>query len=120
MRARLCSLTARAWPSGEGQARAGRGGSGTFRECPRPGQLQYAAATLYQLLTDQTLFDGVTSPVDLFLKILQEKPVPLPQRRPDLLPALAAVVHRALAAKPEERYPRCAEFRQALLPFAAG
>jgi serine/threonine-protein kinase len=46
--------------------------------------------------------------------------VPLRNRRPDLPAALAAAVHKALARKPEDRFPDVAGFRQTLLPFAAG
>jgi serine/threonine-protein kinase len=87
----------------------------------RPAADQYAAAaSLYHLLTARPLYDGVASTVDLFLKILQEDPVPLQRRRPDLPGGLAAVIHRALARRPEERFRDVSDLRQALLPFAAG
>ncbi len=87
----------------------------------RPAADQYAAAaTLYQLLSGRPLYDGVASVTDLFVKILQEDPVPLLQRRPGLPPVLVAAVHRALARKAEGRYADVGTFRAALLPFAGG
>jgi serine/threonine-protein kinase len=86
----------------------------------RPAADQYAAAaTLYHLLTARPLYDGVTKAVDLFVRILQADPVPLRQRRPDLPEALAAAVRRALARKPEERFPDVGALRAALQPFGA-
>jgi serine/threonine-protein kinase len=86
----------------------------------RPAADQYAAAaTLYNLLSGRLLYDGDPSTVNLFLKVLQEEPVPLQQRRPDLPPALTAAVQRALARRPEDRFPDVGGLRQALLPLAA-
>jgi serine/threonine-protein kinase len=85
----------------------------------KPAADQYAAAaTLYHLLTGQLLYDGVANAADLFLRILQKDPVPLRQRRPELPEALAAAVHRALARKPEERFPDVRALRAALGPLA--
>ena len=84
----------------------------------RPAADQYsAAATLYHLLTGAFIFDG-TGTQELFRKMLTEDPVPLRSRRPDVSPALATVVHRALARRPEERFADVAAFARSLLPFA--
>ena len=84
----------------------------------RPAADQYsAAATLYHLLTGAYIFDG-TDTRELFRKMLTEEPVPLRSRRADLPPALADVVHRALARQPERRFADVAAFGRALLPFA--
>ena len=46
--------------------------------------------------------------------VLQDDPVPLRGRRPDLPPLLAEVVHRSLAKEPETRFPDVASMLQAL------
>lgn len=87
----------------------------------RPAADQYsAAATLYCLLTDCYLYDGVRSAADFLTRVLQEEPVPLRRRRPELSADLEAVVRRALARKPEDRYLDVADFRRALLLFSGG
>jgi len=87
----------------------------------KPAADQYAAAaTLYRLLTDMPLYDGAESNLDLMLKILQDNPVPLRSRRPDLPVALTAAVDRALARKPESRFANVSAFRQELAPFTMG
>ncbi|HJT79269.1 MAG TPA: serine/threonine-protein kinase, partial [Gemmataceae bacterium] len=85
----------------------------------KPAADQYsAAATLYMLLTGKYLFDfGATKAQPLTL-VLQEEPVPLRRRRPELPEGLAAAVHRALAKDPEARFPDVRSFRAALRPFA--
>ena len=84
----------------------------------RPAADQYsAAATLYHLLTGQYVHDGKGT-ADLFRKILLDEPVPLRSRRPELPEGLAAVVHQALARRPEKRFADAAAFATALGPFA--
>jgi serine/threonine-protein kinase len=87
----------------------------------RPAADQYsAAATLYFLLTGQPPYDGTSDPTTLLRLVLTSDPVPLRDRRPDLPEALAAVVRRALARKPEERFPDVETLRRELLPLALG
>jgi eukaryotic-like serine/threonine-protein kinase len=87
----------------------------------KPAADQYsAAATLYHLLTGKPLYDGARDSTGLLLRVLQEEPVPLRRRRPDLPEGLAAAVQRALARKPEQRFPDLERLRQALLPLAGG
>ena len=82
----------------------------------RPPVDQYAAAaTLYNLLTGTCVHDFPADFQQRFLKILQDAPVPLRNRRPDVPAALAAVIHRALDRNPEQRYSDSAAFRDALL-----
>jgi serine/threonine-protein kinase len=76
-----------------------------------------AGATLNNLLTGQYLFDFSGAGKIPVTVILTEDPVPIEQRRADLPPGLAEVIHRATAAEPRERYPDVTAFRQALLPF---
>jgi serine/threonine-protein kinase len=85
----------------------------------KPAADQYsAAATLYFLLTGQAPYDRSPTTLQQILRILDEAPVLLSERRPDLPGALEALVHRALARKPEDRYPNVAAFAAALSPFA--
>lgn len=90
-----------------------------FREV-KPVSDQYsAAATLYHLLSAQPLHDSTGGTVQVLKRVLSSDPVPLQTRRPELPSGLTAVVHKALARSPEQRYPSVTEFRQALLPFTA-
>jgi serine/threonine-protein kinase len=90
-----------------------------FRESP-PSVDQYAAAaTLYFLLTRRFLFDVPKEMHLLFGMILNDDPVPIRDRRPDVPAGLARVIHRAVARDPEDRYTSVAEMRPALEPFRA-
>jgi eukaryotic-like serine/threonine-protein kinase len=84
-----------------------------------PAADQYStAATLYHALTGQPPLGHAANPGAMFLKILEENPVSLRDRRPEVPAALADVVHRALKKEPVNRFPTVEAFRQALLPFA--
>jgi serine/threonine protein kinase len=72
--------------------------------------------TLYCLLAGHPPFREDT-PVKTILAHLEKEPTPLPELRPDVPPALWAVVARMLAKDPAQRYQRPAEVAQALLPF---
>jgi eukaryotic-like serine/threonine-protein kinase len=75
-----------------------------FREA-KPAADQYAAAaTLYYLLTDRYIFDFPPEQHRRLLMVLQDEPVPLRTRRPDVPEELARVVHRALAKEVEKRF----------------
>jgi eukaryotic-like serine/threonine-protein kinase len=88
-----------------------------FRKA-RPCSDQYAAAaTLYHLLTGQLVYDFKSSAMQPLAVILQEDPVPILSRRPDLPEGLAEVIHRALSRSPEKRFPDADAFRRALLPY---
>lgn len=82
-----------------------------------PAADQYStAAMLYHMLTGKWVFDLPPLPGGL-LTILNNEPVPLCSRRPDLPAKLGTAIHRALAKDPAARYPDVIAFRQALLPF---
>lgn len=88
-----------------------------FRDA-KPGVDQYAAgATLYNLLTNRFTHDFPRDPKQRLLMILQDKPISILERRPDLPRKLANVIHRALAREPRERFPDVEAMRQALLQF---
>ncbi len=58
---------------------------------------------LYELLTGRTPFDGRTF-AELARRIIAETPPPVETLRPDVPPALSAVIARALAKDPADRY----------------
>ncbi len=76
-----------------------------------------AGATLYQYLSGELPFD-FSSRRSKFKIVLEEEPVPLSNHLPDLSRDLEAIVHRALAKNPSDRFPSAQAMRKALLPFA--
>jgi serine/threonine protein kinase len=60
-------------------------------------------ATCYHLLTGQPPFSADTA-VAVGLKHVQEEPLPLEHLRPDLPPALSALVLKMMAKRPEDRH----------------
>ncbi len=73
---------------------------------------------LYQMLSGDLPFTG-ESVLEIATKHLMEPPVPLQEKRPDLPPALCAVVHRLLDKKRENRYATAAEAKAALVASLA-
>ena len=88
-----------------------------YREAKPPADQFAAAATLYFLLTGQCIHDFPIEISQQLLRILQHDAVPIRERRPELPPGLAAVVHRALDRNPEKRFPSAAALRKALGPW---
>ncbi|HKN64993.1 MAG TPA: serine/threonine-protein kinase [Gemmatimonadaceae bacterium] len=75
---------------------------------------QYALGVVgYQMLIGETPFKAANTPA-MLMKHLSESPKPIRDRRPDVPTQLAAVIDRALAKKPEERWPTAGAFRDAL------
>jgi serine/threonine-protein kinase len=76
-------------------------------------------ATLYYMLAGRTLFpDGRTSQ-----KLMWQQwrtPDPIQLVRPEVPEGLAAVLTKALAKRPDDRFQTPGEFEAALAPFAAG
>ena len=68
---------------------------------------------LYELLTGQLPFQG-ESAVAIALKHLSEQPAPISQLRPDVHPALEAVVMAALAKDPAQRWQTADDFAEGL------
>jgi hypothetical protein len=69
---------------------------------------------LYEALTGQVPFDG-DSLVAVAMKQVHEAPPPIRTIRPEVAPATEAVVMKALAKDPAQRYQSAAEMRAALL-----
>jgi hypothetical protein len=72
--------------------------------------------TLYFLLTGRPPFVEDTA-VKLVLAHIEKEPRPLSEVRPDMPPALSAVVARMLAKDPAQRYQTPVEVARALAPF---
>jgi serine/threonine-protein kinase len=90
-----------------------------YREARPPVDQYAAAATLYHLLTGQHAHDLSGPLPPRVRKLLEEDPVPIRSRRPDLPEGLAAVIHRAMARDPERRFPDVRALRRALMEQAA-
>ncbi|MGH9041974.1 MAG: serine/threonine-protein kinase, partial [Acidimicrobiia bacterium] len=73
---------------------------------------------LYEALTGVKPFTGDT-PMSLCWAVHQGEYEPLLLRRPDLHPGLAAVIERAMAHRPEDRFATAAEMATALAATAA-
>jgi serine/threonine-protein kinase len=73
--------------------------------------------TFYYLLTGSVPFPGGPA-LQKLLRHSTEEPVPVEQLRPDVPPAVAAVVRRLMAKKPADRFPVPAAVASVLAPFA--
>ncbi|HEY0777684.1 MAG TPA: serine/threonine-protein kinase [Gemmatirosa sp.] len=75
---------------------------------------QYALGVVgYQLLTGTLPFQA-TNATGMLMKHVGEVPRPVRERVPQIPPALAYAVERALAKKPTDRWPDAGAFREAL------
>jgi serine/threonine-protein kinase len=90
-----------------------------YRQARPPADQYSAAASLYNLLTGAFVHDPAADLNGQLLKILEEDPVPIRSRRPDVPRGLAEVIHRALAREPGDRWPDVTALRRALQPFRA-
>jgi serine/threonine-protein kinase len=79
--------------------------------------LYATAATLYYMLTCKYVYDETTGGGDLIRMLLEESPIPIRERRPDVPRGLADVISKCLARDPKERYPDAATMRSAIKPF---
>jgi serine/threonine-protein kinase len=75
--------------------------------------------TFYYLLTGRVVFPGGTA-VEKLVCHSVEKPTPIAELRPDVPAAVAEIVQRLLAKRPEERYQTPTELATALEPYAVG
>lgn len=81
---------------------------------------QYAlACVVYESLSARLPFQREND-IALLWAHLAEQPAPLSQLRPELPPEVDAVMMRALAKSPEQRYATCAEFVTALRDAISG
>ncbi|HEX3049416.1 MAG TPA: serine/threonine-protein kinase, partial [Aggregatilineaceae bacterium] len=85
-----------------------------------PAADQYAlGATIYALVTGRVPFEA-TTPFGLMHKHLNETPTPVQLVRPDFPEALNLVLERAMAKKPQDRFPTMTAFAQAFTGAVAG
>lgn len=73
---------------------------------------------LYEMVTGQRPFTGKTT-AEIMDAVVHHEPVPARTLRPDLDPALEAIIHRALAKDPAKRYQSIEEMRRDLSELAA-
>jgi serine/threonine-protein kinase len=76
-------------------------------------------ATMYHALAGRLPFHG-DNQYALIYAIMESRPPPLASLRPDLDPGLAAVVARAMARDPAQRFASAREMRQALSALRIG
>ncbi|HMF35379.1 MAG TPA: serine/threonine-protein kinase, partial [Isosphaeraceae bacterium] len=79
--------------------------------------LYATAATLYYLLTCAYIYDEPVGGGDLIRLLLEEQPVPVRTRRPDVPQPLATVIEQCLARDPKKRITDASSMRRALKPF---
>jgi len=90
-----------------------------LRDVDERGDVYAFGVILYEMLADCYPFDADTYN-ELILKIATTDPVPLLQLDPTLDPTLAAIVMRAMARDPQQRFRSVAELAAVLEPFAGG
>ncbi|MBV8827821.1 MAG: protein kinase, partial [Acidobacteriaceae bacterium] len=71
------------------------------------------AALLYSLISGRQYVDFSLEKDEMLRQIAEDNPLPFPARGIDAWPALEAVLSKALAKKPSDRFPSLAEFAQA-------
>ena len=75
---------------------------------------QYSLGVVgYQMLVGQTPFVATNTPA-MLVKHVSEVPKPVREMRPDVPAPIAAAIDRALAKKPEDRWPSAGSFRDAV------
>jgi serine/threonine protein kinase len=80
------------------------------------GDIYSVGATLYYYLSRQLPFDF--SKRNKLAVVLEDDPIPLEQRVPEVPKKLAKIVHRALAKEKTDRFATAGEMCEALAPFA--
>jgi len=76
---------------------------------------QFSLAVIgYQMLAGRTLFPEADSLPSLSYKVCHEDPAALTSLNPTIPPAVDTVFQRALAKEPEQRFPSCIAFADAL------
>jgi len=86
----------------------------SFRDIGPRSDIYSVGATLYHLLSGQTLYAGCEGP-DPIRTLLESEPPPLAERAPFIGLALADVVDRAIARDPLDRWPTAGVFRDSLI-----
>ena len=91
----------------------------SFRDCQPQSDQYSAAATLYHLLSRQYMYDLPEELGQQIRTVLEADPIPIEQRCTDIAKPLSQAIHKALSRDPADRFPSCADFGAALLPFTS-
>ena len=86
----------------------------SFKDIGPRSDLFSVGATLYHLLSGETLYQGVAGP-DPIRTLLEQEPPPLEERAAWLPEPICQVVNKAISRKPTDRWSTAAAFRDALL-----
>lgn len=78
--------------------------------------LYSVGALLYEMLTSKPLFEGLSA-FDVMLAHVEKTPPPPDEIKPGLPEGLSAIVMKALAKSPAQRYQNADEFLEALAPL---
>ncbi|MEZ4469660.1 MAG: protein kinase [bacterium] len=73
----------------------------------------------YEMLVGEPPFHGPT-PIEVVLRHIQEEPVPIDRRRPDVNPELQSIIFRMIAKAPQARFQTAEEVLAALGAVALG
>lgn len=73
---------------------------------------------LYEMLTGRVPFE-LKSSFEMF-RVLTQPPPPVRQHRPEIAPALEAILNKAMAKAPSDRYQTCQEFLDDLNAYEQG
>ncbi|MDB5350700.1 MAG: protein kinase domain with domain [Planctomycetota bacterium] len=87
-----------------------------FKKVLPSGDLYATAATLYYLISGQFIYDQ-NAEGDVIRMLLEDQPVPIRDRRPEVPKGLADVLQKCLARDPADRYPTAGDMRKALRPY---
>lgn len=87
-----------------------------FRHVDRRSDIYSLGVTLYRMLTGRVPFDG-RSPIEVMIKAIDGKKVPVREWNPEVPPELEAVVDRMMHKNPDQRYQDVEEVLRALVPF---
>jgi len=101
------SLTARGLPIGTAAYMSPEQAQGSGGGDPRS-DVYGAGCVLYEMLTGKMAFGGANLR-EVLAKQAAGMPTPIMKLRPEIPPAIAGIVERALARRPEDRYPSAGE-----------
>lgn len=77
-------------------------------------------AMLYHLLAGKIAYHTAKSPREVITRVIKGPPEPLGETAPEVPPDLVAIVQKAMARAPEERYPSAKELAEDLKRFTTG